>query len=515
MSSLLIRPFSPFRRRTSPRRPWLRLESLEERAVPTVILSTFNSDTDGWTANAGGIGQFAASGGNPGGFFRITDNAGDPNFAAVAPPKFLGNLSGFNSGTLSIDVKILSFIPGKPSDEDFGRTVISSPAGTASLDVVPQAFPANWATFSVPLTATAWGQTATNWAAILSNVTSITINLEGYSDLDVSGLDNVRLESPANTAPTLAITGPTTTVAGQPNTFTFTTTDNSTTGTFTYAITWGDGTTQTVPAGKTLALNHTYSAPGNYTISATVTDPDGAPSAPATLAVNVQPATVPTDDLVLTGTTGPDVILVFSTGPTSVTAIVNGVTTSHTGVSRVIVHALGGDDVVTANPTFLPVFLNGGEGNDVLFGGVVGDVLSGGPGNDTLYGLGGNDILIGGTGSDVLFGGSSDDLLVAGTTSFDADQTAVTALLREWSSQRPYADRVANLRGDSTSPTFNQRLNGNAFLRVTEGTRTVFDDQAGDSLSGDAGRDWYFAGTTGTAADIVWMLEENELLDRL
>ena len=60
-------------------------------------------------------------------------------------------------------------------------------------------------------------------------------------------------------------------------------------------------------------------------------------------------------------------------------------------------------------------FLYGDEGHDKLFGGSGKDILSGGDGNDTLYGEDGNDKLFGGTGNDILFGGTGDDELTGGS----------------------------------------------------------------------------------------------------
>jgi Ca2+-binding RTX toxin-like protein len=53
--------------------------------------------------------------------------------------------------------------------------------------------------------------------------------------------------------------------------------------------------------------------------------------------------------------------------------------------------------------------IDGGEGDDALFGGASGDFLSGGVGNDYLYGYGGDDVLVGGQGSNVLQGHSGAD----------------------------------------------------------------------------------------------------------
>jgi trimeric autotransporter adhesin len=58
--------------------------------------------------------------------------------------------------------------------------------------------------------------------------------------------------------------------------------------------------------------------------------------------------------------------------------------------------------------------LNGDAGNDRLFGEGGNDTLNGGAGNDSLYGGIGNDILTGGTGDDYLEGGAGADTYVFG-----------------------------------------------------------------------------------------------------
>jgi Ca2+-binding RTX toxin-like protein len=56
--------------------------------------------------------------------------------------------------------------------------------------------------------------------------------------------------------------------------------------------------------------------------------------------------------------------------------------------------------------------LDGGPGNDILYGQQGNDVLRGGDGNDILYGGGGNDFLDGGAGRNQLYGGAGNDVLV-------------------------------------------------------------------------------------------------------
>lgn len=132
--------------------------------------------------------------------------------------------------------------------------------------------------------------------------------------------------------------------------------------------------------------------------------------------------------------------------------------------------------------------LLGGEGNDILLGGLGDDALVGGDGDDQLFGSFGDDVLIGGLGSDKLDGGFGDDLLIGGNTSFDSDLAAISAMLAEWSSQRPVHKRIANLKNGSGSPN---RHNGQFFLVPGQ---TVHNDGASDKLMGGFGNDWAVMG---------------------
>jgi Ca2+-binding RTX toxin-like protein len=77
--------------------------------------------------------------------------------------------------------------------------------------------------------------------------------------------------------------------------------------------------------------------------------------------------------------------------------------------SRVVINALAGDDTLDASASTVPVFLNGGDGNDLLLGGAYADLLLGNAGNDTLFGGRGNDTLRGNDGNDYLNGGPGAD----------------------------------------------------------------------------------------------------------
>jgi Ca2+-binding RTX toxin-like protein len=133
--------------------------------------------------------------------------------------------------------------------------------------------------------------------------------------------------------------------------------------------------------------------------------------------------------------------------------------------------------------------MNGVVNIQNVLGGTGHDVLVGNAQANRLEGRGGRDVLIGGDGLDVLLGGDGEDILIGGTTAFDSDPMALAAIRAEWTSSRSYATRIDNLRGVAN---VGPRLNGN-YILTTGPTGTVQDDGDGDTLTGAAATDWFFA----------------------
>ena len=79
-------------------------------------------------------------------------------------------------------------------------------------------------------------------------------------------------------------------------------------------------------------------------------------------------------------------------------------------------------------------------------------------------------------------GSSGDDLLIADHTAFDANDAALRAILAEWTSERDYAMRIANLSGLGSGSA------GNAALVETPGTRLLIDGGIANNLPIDATR---------------------------
>lgn len=144
--------------------------------------------------------------------------------------------------------------------------------------------------------------------------------------------------------------------------------------------------------------------------------------------------------------------------------------------------------------------LLGGWGDDRLEGGRGHDQLDGGIGDDSIYGSSGNDLLFGGAGNDYLSGGSHKDILFGGYTDHYANDTALLAIMAEWTSSRSFWDRFHNLR-DGTG------LNNPYILRLRS---TMHDDHDRDSLRGGSSTDCFALYGTDSVLDrqnddLSWM----------
>ncbi len=129
-----------------------------------------------------------------------------------------------------------------------------------------------------------------------------------------------------------------------------------------------------------------------------------------------------------------------------------------------------------------------GRGNNEIHAETLGQyvqaVLDGGVGNDQLFGGAGRDLLIGGVGGDRLDGGAGDDLLISGTTAYSGNLAALDAILARWGASDTYSARIGAIRAGVAIPG-----GGIAKLDAT----TVMNDADADILTGGAGTDWFWA----------------------
>lgn len=177
--------------------PLLALAGTAHAATPT-LFSGFDSSLEGWTALAGQTTAVvhAASGGNPGGYARNTDQgstAGD----IIAPASWLGDWSGYNGGVLSWDFRLFS--PGQNNGLIYpSSATFSGPGGTATYvgSTVPSVG-AGWFTNTVIMDASNWAVTGGTWSSVLGNVTEFRLQIEAVFSTGipgkVTGIDNVTL----------------------------------------------------------------------------------------------------------------------------------------------------------------------------------------------------------------------------------------------------------------------------------------------------------------------------------
>lgn len=289
----------------------------------------------------------------------------------------------------------------------------------------------------------------------------------------------------------------------------------------TIGINWGDGVTnvnhaQAVGGLVAVVGGHTFERAGTFPVVITIAGPQGSPVIVERQIV-VSPAALLDDFfggdkkvLAVGGTAGKDKIAFnLGTGLGDIEASLNGVVLgSFANVGRLLAFGQAGDDnIQVAGSIRLSAWLHGGEGKDQLKGGAGNDVLLGEGGDDSLAGGGGRDLLIGGVGADRIVGNADDDILIAGATTYDSHDTALAAILVEWTSQRDFATRVANLRGPRTGT----RLNKEYYLRTGGANATVSDDKSVDTLTGSMGPDWFFANLDSGTLDNVTDLDDRDI----
>jgi phospholipase C len=410
------------------------------------------------------------------------------------------------SGTISEDPSLAGGAHSIVIDWGDGsaKTTVNLPAGVLSFSI-GHAYLANLPsnpTYTVNVTA------SNSYPESASGSTSVTVN---------------------HVPPTVTISGASGGVRGEPRMFIFSAIDASPidqAAGFTFQISWGDGSNQTITGVQTTSPTHTYVACGTYKLRVTATDEDGSVSAVATnsiviKAVQLQPDSVTAGltALAVGGTTGTDAIVVQpvdtqGTLQVTINGVVQGSYSPSPGSHLLVFGQAGNDTITVASNTIqgqtvyvgVPAMLFGGTGNVVLDarGSNANNLLEGAGGNDLLYGGLGRDVLIGGQGASTLTAGSGDDILIAGSTNYDTNLSALGAILAEWSrTDADYTTRIGHLKGTLTGG-----LNGSTFLTAAK----VHKGNAADTIFGDAANDWFFARQTGANADTIYGWRQPEVI---
>ncbi len=316
--------------------------------------------------------------------------------------------------------------------------------------------------------------------------------------------------------PAATISGTTDIYRGETVTFTLNATDPSPVdqaGLFDFEIDWdGDGSVDEtllgVPDGTTVL--HTFPTTFSGDVQVRATDQGGATGTFSQLPITVSPYVLRDDglgniDLIWGGTPGVDAVFVFGEA-TSMSLFVqfeNSLPVNRFDflgsavTGNLILHGYGSADALIGEFAIGNVVeIYGGEGDDVIVGGFLGDILHGDAGNDVILGgtqatdgadqiFGGEDkdVLFGHWGADTLDGGAGEDLLMGDRYGFANLPDAVLTIGNEWTSGRPYAERVTNIRGITNTGVNNDVLVPNV---------TIADDGAEDLLIGGVGEiDWF------------------------
>ena len=161
-------------------------------SVGSEVVSTFDSNLEGWTVVGDNSATWEPSGGNPDGCVSVVDLAtGDQNKAA-APPKFLGDWSAMGAAdTLSYELHLETNSPTFPPPWMFR---IVGPGGEAR-GIVPGVVPPRnqWVKFQVSLDSADWDLQSGTWSELLAEVTSLEVYAEFANGPETVRIDNVRL----------------------------------------------------------------------------------------------------------------------------------------------------------------------------------------------------------------------------------------------------------------------------------------------------------------------------------
>ncbi len=175
--------------------------------------------------------------------------------------------------------------------------------------------------------------------------------------------------------------------------------------------------------------------------------------------------------LVVVGSDRGEKISVFTKG-TRIEVAINGKSKGRfesTTIQSISIDAKGGNDLVElVGRIFIPASIEGGNGDDRLYGGYGNDFISGGGGKDAIYGGRGNDRLDGGAGNDLIHGELGNDELFGGAGN-------------------------DKLMGDEGADAIEGGL-GNDTLYGGSGNDTLTGDEGNDQLYGESGRDLLFGG---------------------
>ncbi len=152
------------------------------------ISATFDSGAEGFRVS-GGFTKYISVSGNPGGHLMLTDNSGS-DMELILPSEFIVPLSLGDS--LSFDARENSNPGGNSAS--FGKVTITGNGRSLTSDFFSGNLSSDWTTVDVSFDAQSWNTTDQILSGILSDLSSIVINIDsGNRDSEIVQVDSVIL----------------------------------------------------------------------------------------------------------------------------------------------------------------------------------------------------------------------------------------------------------------------------------------------------------------------------------
>ncbi len=169
------------------------LASLAAASLEAQVLSTFDTDLDGWRIIGDNSAVWQSTGGNPGGCLDVNDLAvGSTNWAS-APNKFLGNWSSFTTAdSIYFDIYEVNTSGGAWLAMNHVR--LEGPGGAAvarDTRIVNPPSQGVWIHARIMLDPAVWTLESGTWAELLANVTSVRVFAEWVNGAETTWLDNI------------------------------------------------------------------------------------------------------------------------------------------------------------------------------------------------------------------------------------------------------------------------------------------------------------------------------------
>jgi hypothetical protein len=481
----------------------------------TGLSETYNSKNAGTGKTLSVAAGYTVSDGNSGGNYTVTtasSTAGVINKATLTITA-LANTKTFDNTTSAAATPTVVGLVGGDTVTGLSETYDTSAVGTGKTLTVSPGYVVNDGNSGGNYTVT----TATSKAGVINSATSTSSDLtiaETSSKTVVAGHDVVYTITLKNLGPGAAqgvvvsdLLAPNVTyVSGLGpagfnaptlvgGTVTFTANQDLAVGASGPSATFTIVARVSSTAGSNTWVSNTATVSGNNLTTNSVT---------VTAQVNVAGASLVgsslsngKQDLVVTGTAGPDSIFVLPTCGNKLLVIedgrVFGPFAAPTG--RIVVYSGNGNDMVYASPVLTEQsWIFGGAGNDVFYADGGNSVLVGGSGSNMLFSGQGYNILIGGGGGSLnyIMGTKGNNIEISGSTCYNANQAALNAILQEWASGGSYSVRVQKITQTGLS------VNGST---VKLNSSTIQQAAACEFLFGGTGQNLFFARQTGSMVD--------------